>query len=624
MIRDRFKNRNYIIRGAVALVVLIFIARLFVLQVVKNYADIAESNAFYKETIYASRGMLYDRNGKLLVYNHPTYDVMVIMRDLNDQNRRGTPIDTLELCELLSISRVEFDTRMENIKDRSKNRGYSPLTPQRFITQLTPTEYAVFQEKLRKFPGFSIQVRTLRKFAYPIATHALGSIGEVSKNDIENDPFYKQGDYIGINGVEKQYEHLLRGENGMHIKLRDSRGRIQGQYKDGDFDVDPIAGKNLTLTLDLDLQQYAEQLMQNKIGSIVAIEPSTGEILALVSAPSYDPSLLIGRQRSENYEKLRKDPNKPLLDRPLMARYPPGSTFKCINALIFEQEGIISENTRYNCNHGYVVGNFRLGCHAHVSPLDLPNSISNSCNAYYCAALRDMLDHKKYGNIRDAFDVWKHHVVAFGFGYRTGVDLPNENRGFIPNTEVYDKIHGKNRWRSLNIVSISIGQGEIISTPLQLANSAAIIANKGWWIRPHILKGIEGEKIDTFYTNKHYTMVESRHFEPVIQGMEWAVNGGPTGSTARSARVEDIIVCGKTGTAENPHGADHSIFFCFAPKDNPKIAVAIIVDNAGFGGTWAAPMASLVVEKYLKGEIPENRSHVEERILNANFMPHAK
>ncbi|MDR1591732.1 MAG: penicillin-binding protein 2 [Prevotellaceae bacterium] len=618
---DYYARRVWAVRALVLVVTVIFIVQLFNLQILNDYKEAANSNAFFRHTIYAPRGLIYDRNGKLLVFNQPIYDVEIVMKDLDDQQRDGHPIDTLMLCNALNISYRNFLGRISDIKNKRKNPGYSPLIPQRLLTQLSPADAAKVQELSYLFSGIIIQNRTMREYNYPNAAHALGSIGEVSRDKLLNDPSYRMGDYIGVSGVEYQYEEALRGVNGQEILLRDARGKIQGRYEDGKYDVSPEAGKNLTLSIDVNLQAYGEWLMQNKVGSIVCIEPSTGEILALVSSPTYAPSILVGRQRTENYTKLLKDPCKPLLDRPLMAHYPPGSTFKTVNALVFQQEDIITEHTYYPCAYGYTSGSFHLRCHGHASPVDLPNSISNSCNAYYCYALRAMLDSKKYSSIHEAFDAWKHAIISFGFGYRLGVDFPNESRGFIPNTAVYDRRHGKKQWRSLNIVSISIGQGEITTTPIQLANLAATIANRGYWIRPHVLKQMEGVAPDTAYTNRRYTSVDSGYFWPVIQGMEWAVNGGGTGSTARGARLDDIIICGKTGTAENPHGNDHSIFMAFAPKDNPQIAISVVVENAGFGAAWAAPIASLMVEKYLKDNIAPHRQWLEDRIVKANLLP---
>ena len=618
--RDKYKQRAFFIQIAIVLFAIILIVRLSSLQLVGDYKAQSDSNAFLHKTIYAPRGLIYDRNGKLLVFNQPVYDIEITMKVLNDLSKNGTPIDTNYLCNTMKISKMFFVTRIQAIKDKYKNPGYSPLVPQRLLTQMSPTDVAELEEILWKFPGISIVNRTMRQYSYPNAAHALGSIGEVSKEIIAKyKGIYRQGDYIGVSGVEKQYEEELRGKNGQEIWLRNSKGQLTGHYKDGKEDIQPIGGKTLTLSLDIDLQAYGELLMQNKVGSMVCIEPETGEILALVSSPTFNPSDLVGRKRSENYQKLQQNPFKPLLDRPLMARYPPGSTFKTINALVFEQEGIINKDTRYPCSAGYVIGSFRVGCHLHSSPLDLPNSISNSCNAYYCAALRAMLDNKKYGSVQNALEKWKDNIISFGFGNKLGVDFPNENSGLIPNAEYYNKKKG-NKWKSLNVVSISIGQGEILSTPIQLANLAAAIANRGFWVRPHILKEMEDEKLDTAFTNRQHT-VETEYFAPVVQGMEWAVNGGGSGSTARIAKLDDIIICGKTGTAENPHGDNHSIFIAFAPKDNPKIAVAIVVENAGYGATWAAPIVSLMIEKYLKGSISDKRKWYEERILKANLMP---
>lgn len=619
--RDRFQNRTVVIRIVLVLVTLVFVAQLANLQLIHNYAETAGNISLFHKTLYAPRGLIYDRNGKLLVYNQPAYDVLITMKEVRKAAKNGHPIDTVELCRLLSITKADFVQRVTDIKDHNKNLGYSPVVPQRLVTQLSPREYATLQEMLYKFPGITVESRMLRQYSYAAAAHALGSIGEVSREQVQEDPSYHQGDYIGVAGVEKQYEAVLRGENGVKILLRDKHGRIQGSYNHGASDHAPVAGKDLTLGLDIDLQIFAESLMQNKLGSVVAIEPATGEILAIVSAPSYDPSLLVGRQRTENYRKLQQDPYKPLLDRPLMARYPPGSTFKTANALVFQQEGIITTKTCYPCSHGYHAGSFHLGCHGHASPLDLPNSIANSCNAYYCYALRAMLDNSKYTNIREAFSVWKNDIVRLGFGHKLGADFPNEVRGYIPNADVYDKIHGKGRWKSLNIVSISIGQGEVLVTPLQLANLGCLLGNRGYWYRPHILHSMTGMPLDTAYTTPQQTGIKQCYFAPVIQGMDWAVNGGGSGSTARIAHIDSIRVCGKTGTAENPHGGNHSVFMCFAPKENPKIAVAVVVENAGYGATWAAPIASLVVEKYLKGTISEQRQYQVARLLNANLMP---
>lgn len=610
MKNDKLKSRKNVFLLIAFCIYFVFVLQLFRLQIVDpHWKDSADSNAFLQQTQYPARGLIYDRNGKLLVYNKPAYDVMIVMKEVTD-------FDTLDFCSTAKITKEEFKALVKKVR---RNRGYSKYTPQLLISQLSIEEYAVLSEKLDNFPGFYIQNRTLREYTYPCAAHALGSVGEVSKSQIENDStgYYVQGDYVGKNGVEKSYEEVLRGEKGYKIFLRDAHGKIKGNFEDGKNDKDPISGKNLILSLDIDLQYYGEQLMQGKIGSIVAIEPATGEILALVSSPSFNPSDLVGRQRGKNFEALNNDPLKPLLDRPLMARYPPGSTFKVLNSLIFQQEGIITPSTRYPCSCGFVSGGLRVGCHAHASPVDLRYSIQTSCNAYYCYGYRAMIDNKKYGSVQEALEVWKNAVVSFGFGYKLGVDFPNENRGYIPNKGVYNKIYGERGWRGLTIISNSIGQGEVITTPIQTANLAACVANRGYWITPHIVKEIEGGELPKKLLERHQTVVDECHFEPTIDGMERAVLGG----TVYGARLDSIRVCGKTGTAQNPHGKDHSICMLFAPREDPKIAIAVFVENGGFGATWAVPIASLMMEKYLKGEISPQRKWQEERILKASLIP---
>lgn len=608
MINDFYGNRKYVIGGLMVLVVLIYIFRLFSLQILDDsYQDKADSNAYLKQIEFPARGLIKDRNGKILVFNKPSYDVMMVVREMKQ-------FDTLGFCTLLNISQEEFDIRMKDLKKRV---GYSSYTPQPFMTQLPPEDYGVLQEQLFRFPGVYMQMRTIRNYNYSAAALLLGSVGEVNRKMIEKDEFYVLGDYAGQNGVEQTYENVLRGKKGVEVFLRDAHGRIKGKLDDGAHDVQSKAGQNLTLSIDIDLQMYGERLMENKVGSIVAIDPKTGEILAQVSSPTYDPAILSGRKRSENYEKLLKNPLKPLLDRPVMAYYPPGSTFKIANALIFEQEGIISENTYQSCYLGYHVGRFSVGCHAHYSPLNLVQSVQHSCNAYYCASFRTMMDHKKYKNISDAFEIWKNHIVSLGFGYKLGADVPNEKRGYIPNSGVYDKLYGKDRWKSLMIVSNSIGQGEILTTPLQIANLAAIVANRGYFIVPHLVKNIEGGEIDSLYLTKKITSISPQYFTPIIEGMDLVMRAG----TGWYSRIDSVAVCGKTGTAENPHGEDHSLFMAFAPKDDPKIAICVVVENSGFGATWAAPIASLMIEKYLKGYIAPRRIPMEEKMLNSNLLP---
>jgi len=613
MINNELHTRRYIVGGLFVLIILIYILRLFQLQIfTSSYKESAEGNAFLKRTIFPPRGLIYDRNGKLLVYNKPTYDILVTMQD-------AVSFDTLDFCNTLSMTKEDFVKKMEDIKNKKKNIGYSPYSPQVFTTQLQADDYARFMEKLYMFPGFSVQKRTLREYAYKTAAHAFGTLGEVSGDDIKADSYYKLGDYVGKTGLEKSYETDLRGEKGVEIFLRDSRGRIEGSYNHGQDDKDPVPGRNLNLGLDIDLQLLGEQLMTGKRGSIVAIEPSTGEILAIVSAPSYDPALMAGRQRSALFQQINSDPQKPLLDRSIMARYPPGSTFKAVNALVLQQTGNITKDTYYGCNRGYVVGNFRVACHSHPSPLNLIGAIANSCNAYFCAGLRAMLDNPKYQNITEAFNLWRNEIMTFGYGNKLGVDLPHENGGNIPTTDVYDKIHGKGKWKSLNVVSIAIGQGEVLATSLQIANAAACIANRGFWITPHLVKNVEGEPIPEQYKQHHVTTVDKKYFDVVVTGMAHAVTD-ETG-TARVAKIEGIEVCGKTGTAQDPPRKDHSIFMGFAPKDNPKIAIMCIVENSGFGATYAAPVCSLMMEYYLKRSISPEREGTKNTLINTHLIP---
>ena len=605
------EKRKYVIIGIIFTVVLIYLVRLFSLQVLDNdYKRFADNNAFLKKIQYPSRGLIYDRNGKLMVYNQPAYDVMMIVREVQS-------FDTLDFCKTVGITRQQFDKRMEDMKNPRLNPGYSSYTPQTFMTQLSAQDYGRLQEKLYRFPGFFIQNRMLRQYAYPVAANVLGNIREVSPRDIERDDYYIRGDYTGDLGVERSYEPVLRGEKGVEILLRDAHGRIKGKYEDGMFDVSPVSGKNLKLSIDADLQAYGEELMKNKIGAIVAIEPSTGEILALVSSPTYDPSSLVGRERGKNYARLNRDPYKPLFDRALLAAYPPGSTFKPTQGLIFLQEGIITPNTMYSCMHGFVAGRLKVGCHAHESPLSLLPALRTSCNAYFCYGLRAMIDNrKKYGSSAKAFNLWKDYLVSMGYGYRLGVDLPGESRGFIPNSAYYSKAYGENRWSALTIISVAIGQGEVLATPIQIANLAATIANRGYFYTPHVVKEIQDTVLNPEYTVAKHTRVDKHYYDYIVEGMRMAVLGG----TCRIGAIPGIDVCGKTGTAQNPHGKDHSAFMGFAPMDNPKIAIAVYVENAGFGATFGVPIGSLMMERYLTGKISPERQYLESRMLESNTI----
>ena len=589
----RYENRKFVIVGIVLAIIIVFICRLYSLQILNDdYKKHADSNAFLNKTIYPSRGVMYDRTGRLLVSNQPAYDVMVCMRNVKE-------LDTLVFCQSLGITREFFDKRMADVKNRRLNPGYSAYTDQLFLGQLTAEEFAMFQEQLYKFQGFSVQRRTIRQYDYPVAGHLFGDLGEVSKNDIAKDDYYVRGDFIGKQGIESFYEKQLRGEKGKEVLLRDAHGRVKGSYMDGTMDVAPVPGKNLTLSLDIELQALAERLLENKIGSVVAIEPSTGEVLCMASSPTFDPQMLVGRKRGENHHLLSQDKQKPLLNRAIMGTYPPGSTFKTSQALTYLQEGIITPETQFPCALGFRHKGLHVGCHAHSSPIALAPSLATSCNSYYCWGLYRMIGADKYGSSQAALTCWKDHMVAMGFGYRLGIDLPGEARGFIPNSAFYDKWYGK-RWNGLTIVSISIGQGEVTLTPLQIANLGATIANRGYYITPHIVKSIEGESIDSLYTTPKYTMVEKRHYETVVQGMREAVLNG----TCAAANLPDIEVCGKTGTAQNK-GKDHSAFMGFAPMNDPKIAVAVYVENGGYGAVYGVPIGALIMERYLTGTLSE-------------------
>ncbi len=587
--------RRFVIAGVATFIVIVYIIRLFTLQLMSDdYKKNADSNAFLKKIAYPSRGVIKDRNGKLLVYNQPSYDIMVVMNEAKNH------LDTLEFCEALGITREEFDERMEAIKDRSKNPGYSRFTEQMFMSQLSDHDFSVLQEKMYRFPGFYVQKRSIRQYEYPYAAHVLGDVAEVSPSDIEEDDYYQSGDYIGKLGVERYYEKYLRGEKGVQILLRDAHGRIQGSYKDGELDRPPVPGKNLTLGIDIDLQALGERLLEGKIGSIVAIEPKTGEVLCMVSSPTYDPRMMVGRQRSKSHIELSRNSWKPLLNRSIMGQYPPGSTFKTTQALTFMSEGIITAQTAYPCYHGFVYKGLRVGCHGHGSPLPLVPALSTSCNGYFCWGLYHMMGNRqKYPTVQVAMDKWRDYMVSMGFGYRLGIDLPGERRGLIPNAMFYDKAY-KGSWNGLTIISISIGQGEVNATPLQIANLGATIANRGYFITPHVVKKIEDNKLDTLYTNRRYTMASRQAYEAVVQGMRSAALGG----TCHELAKYDFMACGKTGTAQN-RGHDHSVFMGFAPMDDPKIAVAVYVENGGWGATYGVPIGGLIMEKYLHGELSE-------------------
>ena len=602
--------RHYVIAGVALLIVVVYIIRLFTLQITSDdYKKSADSNAFLKKIEYPSRGGIYDRNGKLLVYNQPAYDIMVVMNEAKDH------LDTLDFCEALNITREDFDNRMATIKDRSKNPGYSRFTQQLFMSQLSEADFSVFQEKMFRFPGFYIQRRSIRQYRYPFAAHVLGDVAEVSPADIEEDDYYQPGDYIGKLGVERSYEKQLRGEKGMQILLRDAHGRVQGRYQNGRFDRRAVAGKNLTLGLDANLQALGERLMEGKIGSIVAIEPKTGEVLCMVSSPSYDPRMMVGRQRSKSHRLLSQNVWKPLLNRSIMGQYPPGSTFKTTQGLTFMTEGIIHPtHTAYPCGPGFNYKGLHVGCHGHASPLPLVPALSTSCNGYFCWGLYYMIGAKnKYGSVQNAMNTWRDYMVSMGFGYKLGIDLPGEKRGLIPNAAFYDKAY-KGSWNGLTIISIAIGQGEVNATPLQIANLGATIANRGWFITPHVVKRIQDEQLDSLYTQRRYTKASRAAYDYVVQGMRASATGG----TCHELAKYDFVACGKTGTAQN-RGHDHSVFMGFAPMDNPKIAVAVYVENGGWGATYGVPIGGLIMEQYINGKLSEASKKKAEEFQNRHI-----
>ena len=589
--------RRYVIAGVAIFIVTVYIIRLFTLQIMSDdYKKNADSNAFLKKVEFPARGVISDRNGKLLVYNQNAYDIMVVM---NEEKGR---LDTTEFCNSLGITKEFFIKRMEEIKDHNKNPGYSRFTQQLFMSQLPEKEFSVFQEKIYRFPGFYVQRRSVRQYTMPYAAHVLGDVAEVSAADIEEDSYYQPGDYIGKMGVEKSYEKQLRGEKGVQIMLRDAHGRIQGSYMNGKFDRRPVPGKDLTLSLDIKLQALGERLLEGKIGSIVAIEPSTGEVLCMVSSPTYDPRTVTGRKRGKMHAMLSRNPWKPLLNRSIMGMYPPGSTFKTTQGLTFLTEGIIGPGTSFPCHHGFYCRGLHVGCHGHASPISLVPAIGTSCNGYFCWGLYYMLgNRKKYKNVQEGMNTWRDYMVSMGFGYKLGIDLSGEKRGLIPNAQYYDKAY-RGSWNALTVISIAIGQGEVLLTPLQIANLGATIANRGYFYTPHVVKKVKGEQLEAKFREKHYTKASRRAYEYIVAGMRRAVTGG----TCRAADRADYEVCGKTGTAQN-HGQDHSIFMGFAPMNNPKIAIAVYVENGGFGADYGVPIGALMMEQYIKGKLsPES------------------
>ncbi len=604
------KDKQNTLLIGLTIVFIILVIRLFMLQIVdKSYKINAENNALRYQTKYPARGLILDRNGKVIVANKNTYNIIITPYDVSE-------FDTLSLCNIFSLDINNVRETFKYYKKYKKKIGYQS---QEFLKQVSDKEYSLFLEQQYKFPGFTGISKSIRKYPIHAGGNLLGYVTEVDGEYIKKHPEYQPGDLIGRTGLEESCESVLKGEKGYSIFLRDARNRIQAAYENGEHDKVAIPGENVTSTIDADLQSYGELLMKNKVGSIVAIEPSSGEILTMVSSPGVDVSILA--EINKHYKEIVNDPFNPMFNRAVMSPQPPGSVFKLVNALIGLQEGVINPESRFGCNQGFHARGIKVGCHIHPSPTDLRHSIMMSCNAYYCEVLRDIMQNKEYENIDTAFTRWREKVSSFGFGQKLGSDFPSEQSGILPSANLYNKYYGKGRWNPLTIISLSIGQGEIGCTPLHLANLAATIANRGYFYTPHIIKQYGSKPIDERYREKRYTLVDSLNFIPVIEGMHMAVNSPPgSGATARIAAIDSLDVCGKTGTAQNPHGDDHSVFICFAPKDNPKIAIAVYVENAGFGATWAAPIASLLVEKYIKGYVDPKRKWVEERLLNANLL----
>ncbi len=599
------KKREKVVIGIFLLIAIVFITKLFYIQVVNdNYKFSANNNVLRYDVQQAARGLIYDRDSNLIVANVPAYDLMIVPRELKNKT-----IDTLEFCSLTSISKEEFINRY---KEAAEYSGYKESV---FIRHINLKNSSTLSEKLFQFPGFYLRKLTMRDYPSNVATHVIGYLGEVNLQKTKEDKYYTKGDLAGVSGVEAAYEQHLRGKKGMAIKLVDVHNRDQGEFQEGRFDTLSIAGRLLTSTIDIRLQAYGEDLMKNKIGAIVAIEPSSGEILSLVSSPTYNPNLLIGRERSENYSILSQNKNKPLFNRALQGNYPPGSIFKLINGLIALQEGTIRENTYFNCNNGYEYEDNKIvGCHPHTKKVNLLKGIEISCNTYFCNAYEKYFN--RFNSSVEAYDNWHSHVSSFGIGNFMNNDFITGSPGKLPKSSYFNNLY-RGSWNANTIISMAIGQGELLLTPIQMANMTAILANRGYYYTPHIIKAISGEAItDSNFTIRKYCSIDEKYFKPIINGMERVVDGQE--GTARNCKIPDYEICGKTGTAQNPHGEDHSIFIAFAPKENPKIAIAVYVENGGWGSTWAAPIASLMIEKYLKKMITNKAQ--ETFILNKSLI----
>lgn len=572
----------------VLLVVGAIVGRLFYIQLIDDrYKDMAANNALRHVVQYPPRGEVRDRNGEFIVQSREAYDLMVIAREIPKEG-----FDTMRMCRVLGMEKAELIKQLTRAKTRSR-------VPMMITNQLSKEVKLRFDEC--NFRGFYTVYRTIRSYPRRIGGNLMGYVGEINAEQLRKRPEYRAGDYIGISGLESAYEEVLRGKKGVKINEIDNHGVIKGSFRDGMYDSLPIPGRSLVCTIDAELQELAEELMEGKVGSVVAIEPSTGEILLMVSSPTYDPNDLVGKNLRLNYNKLLRNPQRPLYNRAVSSHYPPGSTFKLVQGLIGLQEGVLKPSYRYPCAGGYTYAAGRkMKCHPHPSPLDLRAAVANSCNAYFCYVFRDIIDNKKYENVKAGLDVWTDYVRSFGFGRTLDSDFANETRGYVPTSEFYNRVY-RNSWKSQTIISLSIGQGELGCTPLQMANLAAIIANRGYYYIPHIVRSVEGvDSLEQRFYEKQYTKVDAEHFEPIVEGMWQGVN---VSGTSTRAAVAGLDICGKTGTAQNPHGRDHSTFLSFAPKDDPKIAISVYVENGGFGATIALPIASLLIEKYLTDTI---------------------
>lgn len=592
----------------VLLIVGVILGRLFYIQLIDDrYKDMADNNALRHVVQYPPRGEVRDRNGEFIVQSREAYDLMVIAREIPKEG-----FDTMRMCRVLGMGKEELIKQLTRAKTRSR-------VPMMITNQLSKEVKLRFDEC--NFRGFYTVYRTIRSYPRRIGGNLMGYVGEINADQLRKRPEYRAGDYIGISGLESAYEEVLRGKKGVKVNEIDAHGVIKGSFRDGMYDSLPIPGRSLVCTIDAELQELAEELMEGKIGSVVAIEPSTGEILLMVSSPTYDPNDLVGKNLRLNYNKLLNNPHRPLYNRAVSSHYPPGSTFKLVQGLIGLQEGVLKPSYSYPCNGGYSYAKGRkMKCHPHPSPLELRPAVANSCNAYFCYVFRDIIENRKYENVKEGLDVWADYVRSFGFGRTLDSDFANETRGYVPTSEFYNRVY-RNSWKAQTIISLSIGQGELGCTPLQMANLAAIIANRGYYYIPHIVRSVEGvDSLEQRFYEKQYTKVDAQHFEPIVEGMWQGVN---VAGTSTRAAVAGLDICGKTGTAQNPHGRDHSTFLSFAPKDDPKIAISVYVENGGFGATIALPIASLLIEKYLTDTI--TRPYMIDQVKQMKiYYPNAK